>query len=103
MARTVAQTTALGASAVVTLPATSGVSHGILSIVASYNGLITNAGNLQVSVGGTVVFNIDFPNGGPFVFEEDISGEPGQAIVVTLTGFVAGLIGKLNVNSVSNM
>lgn len=94
-------TPGVGTAAVLTLPATEGMSYGILSIVASYSGLVTG-GSLIVAIGGTTKFNVDLNGNSPFIFEEDISGDVGDGMVITLTGVLLAT-GKLNVNYSANL
>lgn len=95
-------TSALGGSAVITLPATSNVAYGVFSIGASYNNVLITTGTLTVSVGGTVLYNIDLMDRSPFILNETFAGEANQAIVITLSGLL-GFIGKLNVNYTANI
>lgn len=88
-----------GTAAVITLAATSGIAYGALSLIASYNAL-TAVGTLTIAVAGTTIISLDVSGQGAFTWEEDISGEDGEGVVITLSGILL-VSGKLNVNYVA--
>jgi hypothetical protein len=87
---------ASGTDAVVTIPASADEFWAIDWITWSYDDVPTG-GNLQVSIGGVVVWQVDITAGGPghIEFEKALYGLKNQAVVVTLAdGSVAN---KVNV------
>lgn len=87
---------ASGTAAVVTIAADNEEFWAIDWISWSYGGDPTS-GNLQVSIGGVVVWQIDITVGGPghIEFEKPIYGLKNQAVVVTLAN--GGVANKVNV------
>lgn len=87
---------ASGTAAVVTIPANADEFWAIDWITWSYAGTPTN-GNLQVSIGGVVVWQVDITVGGPghIEFKRPLYGAKNQAVVVTLAN--GGVANKVNV------
>jgi hypothetical protein len=87
---------ASGTAAVVTIPANTEEFWAIDWISWSYGGDPTG-GNLQVSIGGTVVWQVDITIGGPghIEFDKALYGLKNQAVVVTLAN--GGVANKVNV------
>lgn len=90
------------ADAVVTVPAKQ-TEFWVLDWLAwSYSGSPTG-GKVTVSIGGTVLFEVDITDDGPgaFHFENaplyDANETTNQALVVTLAAGGAGVTGKLNI------
>lgn len=87
---------ASGTEAVITIPANADQFWCLDWISWSYGGTPTN-GNLQVSIGGVVVWQIDITVGGPghIYFKPGLYGRKNQAVVVTLAN--GGVANKVNV------
>lgn len=86
---------ALGADAVITLPATAGTIHTVHSISASYSGVPLLAGNLQVSINGSVVYDMDLAKAGTLLESSQFDSGINEAIEIRLNGII-GLGGKVN-------
>lgn len=97
----VVSTPSAGTAATVALAATPNVSYGVLNIVASYSSL-TAVGTFTVVVGGVTVMNLDISGQGPFLIEEDLTADPGDGVVITLSGVLL-TNAKLNVNYTANL
>ena len=78
----------------------AGVQHCISGIAWSYSGSPT-AGNLQVTDGGNIIFNIDITAAGPGVinFMPPKKAAANSALAITLAAGGAGVSGKLSVLS----
>lgn len=74
-------------------------SHIITGIAWSYYGGIPVGGNLQVTDGATVIFNIDIHEEGPgaIEFPRPKKGANNTAMAITLAAGGAGVTGKLSI------
>lgn len=84
-----------GSDAVITLPATTGTIHTVRSISASYSGIPLGAGNLQVKINGTVVYDIDVAKAGLLMENGQFDTGVGEALEIRLNG-ITGLSAKVN-------
>lgn len=87
---------AVNTAAVLNFAAAAGARHAIYKPVWSYSNTPTS-GQLTVSTGGEVLFQVDITAGGPGFFPIMIIGKLGQNLVVTLAAAGAAISGKINV------
>ena len=86
-------------AAVVTYAAAAGFSHHITGLVWSYSGGTPSGGNLRVTDGDSVVFNMDITAAGAgFVpFTPAKRGTTGSSMTITLAAGGTGVSGKVSV------
>lgn len=94
------QSSGLGGATTFSLPQSESLSYGILSIVASYSGILSAPGRITISVGGTPILDFNFDSS-PIIIDEDISTNVNESLDVVLSG-VTLQTGRLNVNYVAN-
>lgn len=90
---------AVNTAAIVTYALVAGQQHYITGVAWSYYGGIPTGGNLTITDGGAVVFNVDVNEEGPgfFTFPRPKSAGVGNAMVITLTAGGAAVTGKVSI------
>lgn len=88
---------ATNASATLTLTGVTGYGWCISGIAWSYSAAPTG-GNIQITDGGNVVFNLDITAVGPnyIPFNPALEATVGNTLVATLAAGGVGIVGKLN-------
>lgn len=87
-----------GGVTTITKTGTTGTVHVLDWMVASFNETPTAAAALTVTIGGTVVFNVDISTAGPhsFTFPGGMYGVLGNALIVSMAVGGGSEVGKIS-------